>query len=136
MSPIPTADLPRRRRVLFDGECAVCRTLAVQAERRDANGRLLLVPYQTQDNSDLPSGVSTKDLECALHVVLEGGTTVQGGAAVMAVLQTLPAPWSWLGHVGSWGPFRWVANWLYGPFARHRRFWSRWFHDGGPDPIG
>jgi predicted DCC family thiol-disulfide oxidoreductase YuxK len=136
VSPIPSADPPRRRRVLYDGECSVCRALAAQAERRDATGQLVLVPYQTQDNSDLPAGVSTKDLECALHVVLEDGTTIHSGTAVMAVLQTFPPPWSWLGHVGSWGPFRWIANRLYGPFARHRRIWSRWIHDGGPDQMG
>ncbi|HSB89766.1 MAG TPA: DUF393 domain-containing protein [Anaerolineales bacterium] len=126
MSPIPFADPPGRRRVLYDGECAVCRALAAQADRRDPTGRLVLIPFQTQDSSDLPAGVSTKDLECALHVVLEDGSTVHGGTAVMAVLQTLSPPWSWLGDIGSWRPFRWIANRLYGPFARHRHFWAHW----------
>jgi predicted DCC family thiol-disulfide oxidoreductase YuxK len=118
------------RRVLYDGECNVCRALAYQVQRRDVAERLSLVPYQLQDNSGLPAEVSTNDLECALHVVLEDGTMRRGAAAVMAVLESLPPPLRWIGRAGTWGPVRRVADALYGPFARHRRFWSRWLtHD-------
>ncbi len=127
--PGPTTSAPDRgiaRRVLYDGECTVCRAMASQAQRRDVAGRLALVPYQVEDRSDLPAGVSTSDLECALHVVLEDGTMRRGAEAVMSVLEALPPPWDWIGRAGSWGPVRKLAERLYGPFARHRRFWSRW----------
>ena len=125
------------RRVLYDGECSVCRAWAAQARRRDVASRLTLVPYQVQDISGLPAGVSTKDLECALHVVLEDGTTRRSAAAVFAVLEALPPPWRWIGRAGSWEPVRRVADALYGPFARHRHLWSRWLRtdetlDGRP----
>ena len=119
------------RRVLSDGECGVCRALAAQARRRDTARRLVLLPYQTQRSSDLAPNVSTKDLEDALHVILEDGSVRRRAAAVVAVLDVLPPPWNWLARVGSWRPMRPVADVVYGQFARHRRLVSRLLHLGG-----
>ncbi|HET7011482.1 MAG TPA: DUF393 domain-containing protein [Anaerolineales bacterium] len=114
------------RRVLYDGECGVCLLLAAQARKRDDRQRLELLPYQTQATADLPARVSKNDLECALHVVLEDGKVVRGAQAVFAVLEALPAPWSWAARMGSAPPALWLAEKLYPLFARHRSLWSRW----------
>jgi predicted DCC family thiol-disulfide oxidoreductase YuxK len=127
-TPPPTG---AARRVLYDGECGVCRALAAQARRRDTGRRLVLLPYQTQRSSDLAPNVSTKDLEDALHVILEDGSVRRRAEAVVAVLDVLPPPWNWLARLGSWRPFRSVADVLYGQFARHRRLVSRLLRLGG-----
>jgi len=119
------------RRVLYDGECGVCRALAAQARRRDTARRLVLLPYQAQHSSDLPPDVSTKDLEDALHVILEDGSVLRRAEAVVAVLDVLPPPWNWLARLGSWHPLRYLADVLYGQFARHRRLVSRLLRLGG-----
>jgi predicted DCC family thiol-disulfide oxidoreductase YuxK len=112
-------------RVLYDGECGVCSSLATRVRRRDHRRHLQILPYQTQVSADLPPGVSKKDLECALHVVLVDGRVVRGADAVFAVLGALPAPWSWLARLGSIRVTRKAANLLYPVFARHRGTWSR-----------
>ncbi len=120
-----TSTSETRYRVLYDGECGVCSALAAEVRRRDHRQRLRILPYQTQVSAHLPPGVSKKDLECTLHVVLDDGTFVRGAEAVFVVLGTLPAPWSWLARLGSIGPIRWAAHHLYPLFARHRGTWSR-----------
>lgn len=127
--PLPRAGTARR--VLYDGECGVCRALAAQAQRHDTARRLVLVPYQAQRSADLPPDASTKDLEDALHVILEDGSVRRRAEAVVAVLDVLPPPWSWLARLGSWRPIRAVADALYGLFARHRRLVSRLLRLGG-----
>ena len=123
------------RRVLYDGKCGVCSLLASEARRRDGQQRLELLPYQTQSTADLPARVSKNDLECALHVVLEDGNVVRSAEAVFAVLEALPAPWSWAARIGSVPPALWLAERLYPLFARHRNLWSRWLGIGS-DPRG
>jgi predicted DCC family thiol-disulfide oxidoreductase YuxK len=112
-------------RVLYDGECGVCSALATEARRRDRRQRLQILPYQSQVSANLPHGISKKDLECALHVVLDDGSVLRGADAVFAVLGALPAPWSWLGRLGSIGLIRRAADLAYPVFARHRGTWSR-----------
>jgi len=132
--PESAMTLPRTgtaRRVLYDGECGVCRALAAHARRRDTARRLVLLPYQAQLSADLPSDVSTKDLEDALHVILEDGSVRRRAEAVVAVLDVLPPPWNWLARLGMWGPMRSVADALYALFARHRRLVSRLLRLGG-----
>ena len=116
---------PVHRRALYDGECGVCSALAGAVRRRDPTGRVELLPFQSQDRARLPEGVSPKDLECALHVVLEDGRVVRGAAAVFAVAETLPPPWRWLARFGGWPPFAHAAEAVYPLFARHRTFWSK-----------
>jgi predicted DCC family thiol-disulfide oxidoreductase YuxK len=128
VTPSPTG---APRRVLYDGECGVCRALAAQARRRDTALRLVLLPYKSQRSSDFPPDVSTKDLEDALHVILEDGSVRRRAEAVVAVLDVLPPPWNWLARLGSWRPMRSVADVVYGAFARHRRLVSRLLRLGG-----
>jgi predicted DCC family thiol-disulfide oxidoreductase YuxK len=113
---------------LYDGECSVCSSLAQEVRQRDGGRRLDLLPYQTQDRAGLPPEVSKKDLECALHVILEDGRVTRGAAAVFSVLETLPRPWSWFARLGTLPPLAPVAEALYPLFARHRTFWSRLLH--------
>src|SRR3990172_7755840 len=122
--PESAVSLPRTdaaRRVLYDGKCGVCRALAAQAQRRDTARRLVFLPYQAQPSADLPPEVSTKGLEEALHVILEDGSVRRRAEAVVAVLDVLPPPWSWLAGLGSWRPMRSVVDAMYGLFARPPR---------------
>ena len=126
--PKSAATLPQTgtaRRVLYDGDCGVCRALAANAHRYDTARRLVLVPYQAQRSADLPPDVSTKDLEDALHVILEDGSVRRRAEAVVAVLDVLPPPWNWLARLGSCWPMRAVADALYAQFAHRRRLLSR-----------
>jgi predicted DCC family thiol-disulfide oxidoreductase YuxK len=100
--------------------------LAARVHRCDTARRLVLVPYQAQRSADQPPDVSTKDLEDALHVILEDGSVRRRAEAVVAVLEdVLPPPWNRLARLGSWRPMRAVADALYAQFARRRRLLSR-----------
>jgi predicted DCC family thiol-disulfide oxidoreductase YuxK len=97
---------PKRVRVLYDGECAMCSNLALHIRTGAAHER-----FSTENLHDvtLPDGVSRRAVERELHVIEVDGTITRGPEAVFRLLEEYPR-WRWLAQLGRLRAMR--------PFAR------------------
>lgn len=78
--------------LLYDGDCAFCRTWVERIRRRDPRRRIALVPFQEVDPKSY--GLRRSDLEEAMHLVAPGGRIWRGATAAREVLALLPR-WRW-----------------------------------------
>ncbi len=111
--------------VAYDGECAMCISVARRLEKLDGRQRLTLVPLQdlapSDDLSDTPRPA---ELAGALHVQRPDGSWISGGQAVLEVAAAVPRlrPIAALGRLP-------IVNRLVDPLyrlvARHRHRLSR-----------
>jgi predicted DCC family thiol-disulfide oxidoreductase YuxK len=119
-----------RTQVLYDGECAMCSTLALRINSTQAKASLA-----TNDlhQASLPDGVSADAVRHELHVIDPDGTVRRGPDAVFRILEEYPR-WRGLARIARWSPFRPLMQLGYRFFAANREhifgptarlFWSK-----------
>lgn len=84
--------MPGPYTLLYDGECAFCRTWVERLRRRDRRHRIALVPFQEIDPTSY--GLRRSDLEAAMHLVAPDGRAWRGADAAREMLALLPS-WRW-----------------------------------------
>jgi len=81
-------------RVLYDGECGLCRAQARWLRRLDWCRRLRWEDFHvTAAQGTCPAGLGRESLEQSLHVVAADGRVLRGFLAVRLLARCLPALW-------------------------------------------
>jgi predicted DCC family thiol-disulfide oxidoreductase YuxK len=108
--------------VLWDKDCGFCRRSVQWLERRDAEHKLELVPFQ-----EAPSPPMTPALyqacQKAAHVLTPDGRALRAGRAALYILAELGHP-TWAAIL-AWPPFIWAIELGYFLIARNRKLFSR-----------
>ncbi len=109
--------------LLFDGQCAVCRRIALWVQRSAKNraGESNIVERPIGNDPDelrsLNASLNIWDAYAVIHLLMPDGSMKQGGEAVAEVLRNLPnCRWfAWSFRVGVFGhrPFQWLLNGAY-----------------------
>ncbi|MEP7028034.1 MAG: DUF393 domain-containing protein [Candidatus Eisenbacteria bacterium] len=127
MSPNPPPDpeppAPRgagRHVILFDGVCDLCNTGVAWIRRRDRDGRLEFVAYQSDEARRRFPALDPERLAREMHVVAPDGEVRAGVAAAPWVFAVLPG-WRWLARALSWPILRGLARPVYAWIAARRR---------------
>ena len=111
-----------RHRVLWDGECGLCRRCVAWIDERDRDGLFETIPYQ-----ELPSPPMTPELEAAcaeaVHVLTADGARLRAGRAVLFVGEQLG--WRRSSRLLRLPPMVWLVELAYRFVARNRRLVSR-----------
>jgi predicted DCC family thiol-disulfide oxidoreductase YuxK len=128
--------MPQEIKLLYDGQCSLCRREIEWLKRRDARG--LIVPEDISDPAFDPTryGLTTEQVRAVLHVVLPDGRVLRAMDAVRAAYAA--AGLGWLIAPTGWPGIRLLADVLYRFFARHRLTFSRMLGrkcDGGSCSI-
>jgi predicted DCC family thiol-disulfide oxidoreductase YuxK len=107
--------------LLYDGDCAFCRTWVARLARCDGAGRIDCVPADQRDRiSGLPQ-LDAADLNRAVHLVTADGTVYRGADAFARVVDYFPR-WRLLGPLLRLPGVRWASHRVYSAIAarRHR----------------
>jgi predicted DCC family thiol-disulfide oxidoreductase YuxK len=108
--------------VLFDGECAMCNRWVVWVLNRDTRAALYFTSNRSELAHKLLDQFDIRGDQASTVLVYDGTKIYRRSDAVLFVLKTLPAPYSWL-QVLRLVP-RFVRDWVYGCVAlvRYRVF--------------
>jgi len=110
--------------VLYDGECALCRTSADRVRRLDRGGRIELLDLH---DASVPQRFPRVDLQEAMlwmQAVDPQGRVYSGVDAWARIGLTLPA-WKWLAWVLLVPGIHFLAARVYAWVARNRYRWNR-----------
>jgi predicted DCC family thiol-disulfide oxidoreductase YuxK len=110
-------------KLLYDGQCSLCRRATQGLKRRDAKG--LIVPEDISDPAFDPAryGLTAEQVRTVMHVVLPDGRVLRAMEAVRAVYGAVGL--GWLVAPTGWPGVRWPADVAYRFLARHRLVFSR-----------
>jgi predicted DCC family thiol-disulfide oxidoreductase YuxK len=111
--------------LLYDGQCSICRGATERLKRRDRENRI--APEDISDPAFDPTryGLTTEQVRAAMYVVLPDGQVLSAMDAVRAAYAAVGR--GWLLAPTKWPGIHWIADALYGYFARHRLTFSRIF---------
>jgi predicted DCC family thiol-disulfide oxidoreductase YuxK len=118
----------RRLKLLYDGECPICRREAQWLKRRDRDGRLVLEDISALGFDPSRYGLTRQEAMEVLHGVLPDGRIVRGVEAVRQAYQAIGL--GWLVAPTRLPVVRWVLDRMYGAFARNRAGLGRWLGRG------
>ncbi len=105
-------------RLLYDGECPLCRCEAEWLKRRDTRGRLALEDISALGFDPQRYGLRADEVQAAIHGVLRDGRVVRGMDAVREAYRVVGL--GWIAAPTRWPVVRWWADRLYRLFARNR----------------
>lgn len=105
-------------RLLFDGECPICRHEAQWLARRDRRGNLALEDISRPEFDPSRFGLTRDAVAAVLHGVTPDGRVVRRLEAVAAAYQAVGL--GWLAQPLLWPGLHWIADRIYGLFARYR----------------
>lgn len=110
-------------RVLYDGDCPLCRREIRFLERRDA-GRHLIEFEDIAAPSFDPAryGRDLETLMARIHGVLPDGRVVEGLEVFRRAYAAIG--WGWLWAPTRWPGLRGLADWAYRFFAKNRLRWT------------
>ena len=117
-----------RLKLLYDGECPICRREVDRLKRRDTEGRLALEDISALGFDPARYGLTREEVEGSLHGILPDGRILRGMEAVRAAYRA--AGLGWLAAPTSLPGIRQVADLGYRVFARNRLRISRWLGRG------
>lgn len=109
--------------LIYDGECAFCRSCVAWLERRDRQHRLKPAPFQEAPDPPLSPPLRLRAERSAL-VIRPDGQVKAGGRAILAALIAI----GWhprLAQVAGLPPFVWLVELGYTLVARNRGLVSR-----------
>jgi predicted DCC family thiol-disulfide oxidoreductase YuxK len=109
-------------RLLYDGQCSICRRAIENLKRRDRANRI--APEDISDPAFDPRryGLTAEQVRTAMHVVLPDGRVLRAMDAVRAAYAAVGR--GWLLAPTAWPGIRWLADAFYRYFARHRGAFS------------
>ena len=105
-------------KLLYDGQCPMCRREAMWLQRRSRDGRLAFEDISAPDFDAARFGVTLAELMSVMHGVFPDGRIVTKVAAFREAYRAVGL--GWLLAPTAWPGLRQLANWGYERFARHR----------------
>lgn len=111
--------------IVYDGDCAFCRSQIARIRRSDRQGRFEYVPRQTPGLIERFPALERMDLNSGLRVITPDSTIHVGPDAVYVIARRLPR-WRWAAwlyrvpvlHTLLRGAYAWVASRRYSLNAR------------------
>lgn len=116
-------------KLLYDGECPMCRREAMWLQRRSRDGRLALEDISAPGFDAARFGKAQAELMGVMHGVFPDGRIVTKVAAFREAYRVVGL--GWLLAPTAWPGVRWLADRGYEWFARNRVAIGKWF--GGRD---
>ena len=112
--------------VLYDSECAMCRSQMRLIARLDWCHQLCQMPATDPQALDVAAGLTRENLLEAIHCVTPGGHVYRGARCFRHLAMRLPllVP---LGLVLWFPGVIWLAEKIYRRVSRNRHELSRWF---------
>jgi predicted DCC family thiol-disulfide oxidoreductase YuxK len=105
-------------KLLYDGQCPFCRREILWLKRRDRYGKLAVEDISQPAFDPAPYGLCMQEVMAVMHGVLPDGRVVRRVEALRHAYQAVGL--GWLVAPTRWPILRWVADRLYGVFARNR----------------
>ena len=106
-------------RILYDGDCPICRRKAAFLQRRDKNGKLDFSDIRANDFLPLENGVPMAELEKQIHAILPNGNMITRMDVIRAAYHEIGL--GWVAAPTGWPIFRPLFDALYGVVAKYRR---------------
>ncbi len=107
-----------RFKLLYDGDCPLCRREAAFLQRRNRHGWLAFENIAAPDFVPAAYGVTREDLMGVIHGVFPDGRLVRKMAVFREAYRAIGL--GWLLAPTGWPGLRWLADRGYEWFARHR----------------
>ena len=107
-----------RFKLLYDGDCPLCRREAAFLQRRNHHGWLAFANIAAPDFDPAAYGVTREDLMGVIHGVFPDGRLVRKMAVFREAYRAIGL--GWLLAPTGWPGLRWLADRGYEWFARHR----------------
>jgi predicted DCC family thiol-disulfide oxidoreductase YuxK len=109
-------------KLLYDGQCSICRRAIERLRRRDRENRIVLEDISDPSFDPGRYGLTAEQVQTAMHVVLPDGRVLRAMDAVRAAYAAVGR--GWLLAPTAWPGIRWLADAFYRYFARHRGAFS------------
>jgi predicted DCC family thiol-disulfide oxidoreductase YuxK len=113
-----------RFKLLYDGDCPLCRREAAFLQRRDHHGRLALEDIAAPGFDPAAYGTTHEALMGVIHGVFPDGRMVQKVAVFREAYRAIGL--GWLLAPTAWPGLSWLADRGYEWFARNRMKIGRW----------
>jgi predicted DCC family thiol-disulfide oxidoreductase YuxK len=129
--PDPRREVPMqpwRMKLLYDGACPFCRREIQWLKRWDRDGSLALEDISSPSFDPAIYGLTRRDVRAVLHGVLPDGRVVRRLEAIRLAYEAVGL--GWLVIPMRLPGVRWVADRLYGAFARNRVLLAQLFSRG------
>lgn len=105
-------------RLLYDGQCPFCRSEVQWLSRRDRRGSLVLEDISRPDFDPSQYALTREAVSAVLHGIMPDGRVVRRLEAVAEAYKA--AGIGWLARPLMWPGVHWIADRMYGLFARYR----------------
>jgi predicted DCC family thiol-disulfide oxidoreductase YuxK len=110
-------------KLLYDGQCPMCRREAQWLQRRNRDGHLAFEDISAPDFDPSRYGVTREETMGVMHGVFPDGRIVRKVEAFRQAYRVVGL--GWLLAPTGWPGFRRLADWAYERFARNRLFIGR-----------
>jgi predicted DCC family thiol-disulfide oxidoreductase YuxK len=110
-------------KLLYDGQCSLCRRAMEGLKRRDAKGLIVPEDISAPEFDPARYGLTAEQVRTAMHVVLPDGRVLRAMDAVRVAYTAVGR--GWLVAPTGWPGVRLLADAFYRCFARHRLTFSR-----------
>lgn len=114
-----------RYKLLYDGECPLCRREVEWLKRRDRTGRLAIEDISDPGFHAEAYGLTQEAVMSVMHGILPDGRIVRRVEAICEAYRAVGL--GWLVSPLRWPGVRWLADVAYGVFARNRVSLGRLF---------
>lgn len=111
-------------KLLYDGECPICRREVRWLRRVDRRNRLEFVDIAAPDFVAARFGLTHEAVQGALHALLPDGRVARAMDAVRAAYRAVGL--GWIAAPTAWPPLRPLFDRAYRVFARNRLRIGRW----------
>ncbi|MHC4994440.1 MAG: thiol-disulfide oxidoreductase DCC family protein, partial [Planctomycetota bacterium] len=109
-------------KILFDGQCPMCRREIAWLRRRDTFGRLRFVDIADPAFDATRFGLDLASVHAVLHGVLPDGRVVKGMEVIRRAYRAVG--WGWMWAPTGWPVLRGVFDAVYAVWARRRLRWT------------
>jgi predicted DCC family thiol-disulfide oxidoreductase YuxK len=107
-----------RFKLLFDGECPLCRREVRWLQRRNRHGQLAFEDITAPGFDAARFGTTREELMGVIHGVFPDGRLVRRMEVFRQAYRAVGL--GWLTAPTGWPGLRWLFDWLYVRFARNR----------------
>ncbi len=113
-------------RILYDGNCPICRRKVAFLKKRDRKGKLRFSDIREAEGLPKQTGIPMEQLEKQIHAVLPDGTVIRRMDVIRAAYREVGL--GWLAAPTGWPILRPCFDALYGLVAKYRLAISHLLH--------
>ena len=107
-----------RFKLLYDGHCPMCRREVQWLQRRNRDGHLAFEDISAPGFDPSRYGITHEEVMGFMHGVFPDGRIVRKVEVFRQAYRAVGL--GWLLAPTGWPVLRWISDWSYGMFARHR----------------